>query len=67
MQNTMDIVIILRVEEKEDETGDGVQPNMPSATEVANHYESHLQDVSKHDGTIGWRITSCTARRNTTS
>jgi hypothetical protein len=56
-----DITIKLRVEEKEDETGDGVQPHMPDAAEVARELDSLLQDITKHKGMIGWRVTGCTA------
>jgi hypothetical protein len=56
-----EITIKLRVEEKEDETGDGVQPHMPDAAEVAHELGSMLQDVTKHDSMIGWRVTACTA------
>lgn len=45
------------IEPKEDVTGEGVQPVMPAPADVASWAGDRLNDWSKHEGQIGWRIT----------
>jgi len=47
----------LDIEPKEDETGEDIQPVMPTAAEATPRLQDILQDVTKHDGMIGWRVT----------
>lgn len=44
------------VEPKEDETPDGVQPTTPTAQEMLPYLNDHLNDMTKHDGMLGYRI-----------
>ncbi len=47
---------IMRVEPKEDETGEGVQPTDPTPAEMLGYLNDLLIDHSKHEGLIGYRI-----------
>jgi hypothetical protein len=46
----------LEIEPKEDETGEGVQPGIPSESELASYLRDLLADTTKRDERIGYRI-----------
>lgn len=55
------ITLAVRVEAKEDDTAEGAHPWVATPDELASYASSYLDDVTKHDGQIGWRTTGITA------
>jgi hypothetical protein len=53
----MEYLLAVEVEEKEDETLDGVRPDLPGAPQLCARLTDVLADVTKHDGQLGWRVT----------
>jgi hypothetical protein len=54
----MDYLLRVTAEEKEDVTGDGQEPELPTTAGMAVVLQDHLTDITKHDGQLGWRITA---------
>lgn len=55
------IMLAVRVEAKEDDTGEGVHPYTATPDELASYAGSLLNDETRRDGQIGWRTTEVTA------
>jgi hypothetical protein len=51
------VCLMVTVEQKEEDTGEGIHPRLPTSGEVAFAIADRLGDQTKHDGMIGWRIT----------
>jgi hypothetical protein len=49
------VCLMVTVEQKEEDTGEGVHPTMPTSAMVAFAIEDRLGDQTKHDGQLGWR------------
>lgn len=50
--------VFVWVETKEETTVDGVEPVLPTPAELGARLTDVLADQTKHDATIGWRITA---------
>ena len=49
------VCLMVTVEAKEEDTGEGVHPRLPASSEAARAIEDRLADQTKHDGQLGWR------------
>lgn len=47
---------VLFVEDKEDETAEGVPPGFPSADELCSWLGERVDDLTKHEGLVGYRV-----------
>ena len=56
----MDYLLRFTVEEKDDVTLDGQEPELPVAAALAVTVQDHLADITKHDAGLGWRVTAVT-------
>lgn len=54
----MEYLLIFTVEEKEDATTDGQEPELPTTAGLAVTAQDHLADITKHDAQLGWRVTA---------
>jgi hypothetical protein len=48
--------LLITVEEKDGDTGEGVHPALPAIGDVAFHLADRVADDTKHDGRLGWRV-----------
>jgi hypothetical protein len=48
--------VLVDVDPKEDVTGEGIRPSLPSAGALSSRLTDVLADVTKHDGMVGWRV-----------
>jgi hypothetical protein len=50
------VTVILTVEEKDDVTPDGIDPELPFSADVAVAIGDELLDSTEHNAQLGWRV-----------